>query len=187
MTQYSNKPEDHYKYREDFRSIEGLQKMDLPPDSDSIFEEEQSFDQAWIWLLLALQTLLIMVPVIFTGQGFWVILVAAGAMALSLALMGSIKLRTRIDDEGVYYRMIPFHWNEKMIPWSEIDSVFVRQYSPIKEYGGWGIRFGRNGTAFNIRGNKGLQIVKKNGKRILLGTDKPDEIAKLLETKPLIV
>jgi hypothetical protein len=109
-------------------------------------------------------------------------------MAMTMAMLGSLKLYTRIDSEGVHFRMTPFHFREKVIYWDEIDQIHVRQYSPIKEYGGWGIRMGgKNGNAFNVRGNYGIQLVRKNGKKILLGTQRPQEAARHLAAHPLLV
>jgi len=44
---------------------------------------------------------------------------------------------------------------------------YVRQYSALSEYGGWGLRYGifGNGTAFNISGNKGLKLEFSNNKK----------------------
>ena len=56
----------------------------------------------------------------------------------------------------------------------------IREYKPIMEYGGWGIRgFGSN-RALNIKGKIGLQLVFKNGQKLLIGTQKADEIVKIL-------
>ena len=68
-----------------------------------------------------------------------------------------------------------------------MDQVHVRTYSPVIEYGGWGMRYGRNGTAFNVRGNVGIQIVKKDGKRILIGTQLEKDAMKALENRPVMV
>ena len=59
---------------------------------------------------------------------------------------------------------------------------YVRQYSPIIEYGGWGLRFGifGKGTAFNVSGNKGLQLEFINNKKLLIGTNKPDALTETL-------
>jgi hypothetical protein len=109
-------------------------------------------------------------------------------MTMTMTMLWSLKLYTRIDAEGVHFRMTPFHFKEQVIYWDEIDQIHVRKYSPILEYGGWGIRVGlRNGRAYNVRGNYGIQIVKKNGKRLLLGTQKPDEAARHLANHPLLV
>jgi hypothetical protein len=63
-----------------------------------------------------------------------------------------------------------------------VASIEVRKYSPIKEYGGWGFRYGfKNGKAYNISGNMGLQLILKNGDRILIGTQKPEELETYLK------
>lgn len=52
----------------------------------------------------------------------------------------------------------------------------MRTYSPIKEYGGWGYRITlKNGKAFNVTGNKGIQLVLKSGKKLLIGTQQESE------------
>ena len=53
---------------------------------------------------------------------------------------------------------------------------------PILEYGGWGIRyspFGK-GWAYNVRGNQGVQLELANGQRILVGSQRADELARAI-------
>jgi hypothetical protein len=59
----------------------------------------------------------------------------------------------------------------------------VRQYNPITEYGGWNISIGLfgKGQAFNVSGNKGLQLIYDNGKKFLTGTQGPEEPEQLLK------
>lgn len=168
-----------------FRPREG--RMPLPPDRFEAFEEVQSFDQIWLWALMGFELIVILVAMFSAGQPLWVAGIGLGAITLSMALLSSIKLITRIDEQGVHYRFKPFHFKVQTIPWEDIDQIHVRKYSPILEYGGWGIRFGRNGRAYNIRGNTGIQIVRKNGKRLLIGTQRPDEAAQQLGRHPLLV
>jgi hypothetical protein len=186
---FRRKPEveDRYEFDESIFKPKPDVRVRLPGDVDVVYEEEQAFDQIWLWAIMGIELLIVMVPLILTGQSWWTFLVAVGAIVLGMALLGSIKLTTRIDSTGVHYRMKVFHWKEQTIPWEEIDQIYVRKYSPIGEYGGWGIRYGRGGRAFNVRGNYGIQVVKKNGKRILLGTQKPDEAALHLSQHPLLV
>lgn len=51
------------------------------------------------------------------------------------------------------------------------------------DYGGWGLRLGffGKGRAYNISGNIGMQIVFKDGKKLLIGTQKSAEIKSFLE------
>ena len=163
-------------------------RVALPSDDETIYEEVQPFDQIWLWIVMGLEFVVMLGAFLIAGTPYWVIAVGLGVMALTMALLGSLKLYTRIDKEGVHFRMTPFHFKEKWIPWKEIDQIHVREYSPIKEYGGWGIRMGgKNGNAFNVRGNYGIQIVKKNGKKVLIGTQQPHEAGRHLASHPLLV
>ena len=162
--------------------------MALPSDEHVVFEEVQAMDQLWIWVLMGLEFVIMIVVLLAAATPLWTIAVALAAMTLTMALLSSIKLYTRMDYQGIHFRMSPFHFREKTILWDEIDQIHVRKYSPIMEYGGWGIRMtmGR-GTAYNIKGNYGIQIKKKNGKSLLLGTQRPDEAAGHLAGHPLLV
>ena len=55
------------------------------------------------------------------------------------------------------------------------------RYRPLRDYGGWGIRYGRNGKAYNISGNKGLMIEFRNGKRLMLGSREPEVLKMSIE------
>lgn len=162
-------------------------RIKLPGQDETVFEEEQAFDQIWLWVIMGIEMVVMLLPLLLTGQPLWVAGIAASVMALTFAFLGSLRLRTRIDEEGVHYQMRLIHWKERTIPWSEIDQVYVREYSPIMEYGGWGIRYGLKGRAYNVKGNKGIQIILKNGKRLLLGTQLPDEASRYLGRHPLLV
>lgn len=48
------------------------------------------------------------------------------------------------------------------------------------EYGGWGVRFGKGGKAFNVSGNRGLKLYLKSGRSLLIGTQKDKELIAFL-------
>ena len=93
-----------------------------------------------------------------------------------------MKLTTRITTEGIYVRFFPFHFKEKFFAWDTISASYVRTYSPLMEYGGWGIKysFKGNGLVYNTAGNVGLQLYFKEGDPILIGTQKGEEIKQVL-------
>jgi hypothetical protein len=160
-----------------------------------IFEEEQKFIQLWLHILLILS--FISGVVLITRE--WILstnddtnvkigfFVALGSMILVYGLIYSFELKTRIDEKGIHYRFIPFHLSIKFIAWDELNNAYVRKYDPISEFGGWGIK-GRvlkrksKGVAFNIKGNIGLQLELQNGKKILIGTQKEEEVKRVLIT-----
>jgi len=90
-------------------------------------------------------------------------------------LIASGGMLTRVRKEGIEVMCLPLTFLRKRIAWEEIERIYARTYSPISEYGGWGIRYGQAGTAYNIRGNQGIQLELKNGKRLLIGTQQPQE------------
>tara|TARA_R110002051_G_scaffold101478_1_gene172292 strand:- start:11577 stop:11909 length:333 start_codon:yes stop_codon:yes gene_type:complete len=101
---------------------------------------------------------------------------------LTLPLIYLFRLKTIIDEIGIHYQFTPINFSKKTIRWSEIDKCYVRTYKPIKEFGGWGYRssFGSR-KAINIKGNKGIQLVLKDGKNLLIGTQKENDANKVIE------
>lgn len=151
------------------------------------FTEKQKFRQWWLWVILVG---VLVVPVAMTlattktgDKDFMTnLLVGATVPVFILFLFVAMELRVQINQAGIFYRFFPLHLRVFSIEWDEVEKAYVRQYSPISEYGGWGIRFGLGGKgkAYNVSGNIGLQVELKNGKKILFGTQKPDEIKELL-------
>ncbi|MCB9251887.1 MAG: hypothetical protein H6605_05430 [Flavobacteriales bacterium] len=159
---------------------------------DILFSETQKFRQIWLWLiLLGINGLFIFGiykqavleetfgndPIKTAG------LVVSSAITIALSvLFMNFRLDTNIREDGIYVRFFPFHFKFKHYPWDVLSKSFVRTYSPIKEYGGWGLRFGLmgKGNAYNVSGNQGLQLEFKDKRKLLIGTKKPHELTDAL-------
>ena len=143
------------------------------------FKETQRFTQWWLWLVL-MGPWGAMIYSLFTDKPeSGISYVVSGVIMCGLPILfWQMRLMTRITAEGIYVRFIPFHFKEQFYPWDSIESAQVRTYSPLKEYGGWGIKYGFNGQGkvYNVSGNEGLQLVFKSGEKLLIGTQKPAEI-----------
>ncbi len=153
------------------------------------FSETQKFRKAWLWLILLLVALCIRNGVVHGCLDYDSLQPEIGLVIISAIIILGVfllvllmKLETRIDKTGIYYKYIPLHREEVRIDWQNIEDAYVRKYNPIFEYGGWGMKMGLfgKGRAFNVRGNMGLQIVFKNGKHLLLGTQKAGEMKEVL-------
>lgn len=91
-----------------------------------------------------------------------------------------IKMETEIDENGIEIRMSPFV--RKRYLFNEISNMYIRKYRPIVEYGGWGIKgWKKSNRAFNMKGDTGLQLELLNTDRVLIGTQKPEELAMVIE------
>ena len=159
-----------------------------------LFSEEQRFDQLWLKVPLYV---LAVVNIVLFAYGFYKQLIAGkpwGDNPMSdvglvfvtffvfliwggvFFLFEKTKLFTTIYENRILLRFPPFFYKEKSIPARIIQKMEVRKYNPIKEFGGWGLRYGFKGKAYNVKGNMGLQIQFINGKRLLVGTQKPDQV-----------
>ena len=161
-------------------------------DNKILFTESQKFKQWWLWLILLgingfllygfYIQLLIKQPFGDKPMSDNGLIVAVFISILVSLLFYTIKLQTIIKDDGIYYRFFPIHKAFRKFIWDRIKLSFIRKYNPITEYGGWGLRFGLMGMgkAVNISGNKGLQLVLTTNSKILIGTNKPDELNEVL-------
>ncbi|WP_131725373.1 hypothetical protein [Chryseobacterium sp. Leaf180] len=152
-------------------------------EAQKIFRETQKFTQWWLWLLLAVICTVTVLNFTSTPEAFSTAEIIFGIIILALIaiLIFIARLETIIDEQGIRARFFPFHINFRYFPWRSIKKINVRTYAPLQEYGGWGIRgfFGR-GKAYNIKGNKGIQLLLNDEKHLLIGTQKPQEAENVL-------
>lgn len=93
----------------------------------------------------------------------------------SYLLFGS-KLVTTVDRKSLKIVFWPYFRKPKVFESSQIEKFEIRKYKPLKEYGGWGVKTGtkEKGMAYNVTGNIGMQLYLKNGKKVLVGTQRRD-------------
>ena len=148
-----------------------------------MFNETQRFTQWWLWLILVgVWASMIYSFVTAPAQTGIAAFLSFGIGILLPLLFWQMKLTTRITQEGIYVRFFPFHFKEKFFAWETITFSYVRTYSPLMEYGGWGIKysFKGNGLVYNTAGNVGLQLYFTEGEPVLIGTQKGEEIKQVL-------
>lgn len=151
-----------------------------------IFREDQRFCQTWLMLIVVIIPLIYIFTII--DMIFWnesSDLTSASNIATVFvglvigtglpALFYLARLTTEVRTDGIYVRFSPFHRSFRKIS-EDVSSYEIRLYKPIREYGGWGIRGGKRNGAYNVRGNMGLQLIYANGNKLLIGTQKPDEL-----------
>ncbi|MEJ5285679.1 MAG: hypothetical protein ACK42G_01000 [Candidatus Kapaibacteriota bacterium] len=115
----------------------------------------------------------------FYVSGVVVILLSLFVVFLFL----SLKLELGINSQCIVFRLFPFHRKFRKIPFSEIRHYTIRKFSPLLEYGGWGIRYStkRNGIGYTISGKYGLQLELISNKRLLIGTKSPEKVLEYLK------
>jgi hypothetical protein len=91
-------------------------------------------------------------------------------------------LATEVRPGGLYVRYFPFHSKFQQIPLQGVRSCRSLAYRPILDYGGWGIRVGLGKRAYNVSGNKGVELEYEGGKRLLIGSKRSDQLAGAIES-----
>lgn len=144
------------------------------------FTETQAFP-AWAYLVIgltslpAILTLALVQPRTFFSSG-WPFLIVPFGLILNLLCQ-----KTTVSDRDLtvtFGAFVPLYRRHFALP--EIAAAEAVTYSPIADYGGWGIRgWGRN-IALNARGNQGVRLVLGDGRRVLVGSQRPQDLAEAL-------
>jgi len=155
-----------------------------------LFREVQRFRQPWLWLVAAMglstyaiAQQLLLDEAIEGGAATDAVMVAIGLLVgagLPLFLLLA-NLATEVRRDGIYVRFSPLGFSYQRIPLDQIAEYYVRTYSPLREYGGWGIKGGAAGQAFNVSGNMGLQLELVDGNATLIGSRRAEDLARAVE------
>lgn len=159
--------------------------------SNPRFSEKQvAYRQPWI-LLMSIACMGILIGMfiyqVITGipvgdkpmsdTGYLVMIVLLGGL---FGVLLSATLQLEMDEQGIRYRFWPFVGRWVSQSWHDMESVEVRSYRPLLEYGGWGYRYGLKGRALTLGGRVGVQLTNKSGKRLLIGVDNDTEAARVI-------
>jgi hypothetical protein len=154
-----------------------------------LFEEQQRMRQWWI-LAIPILLMAVFAYAIFQQEVTGVPFGNKPASSLSIGIFmlipiglfwffWSLKLTTKITKKAIN---IDFGiLGKRQILLTEIKKADVMTYSPLKDYGGWGLRISHNGTAYNMAGKLGLLVNTQSGKKIMIGTQKAKELKRVME------
>jgi hypothetical protein len=161
--------------------------------SEPRFREVQRFRQPWVWCLILatcgwLTGVVLYGVVQQLGSGepwgdqpmpdVWLLITALGTVSFSLGmvwLFWAMELQVEVRSDALYLHFRPL--KRRTIQYQEIASVEACEYRPVLQYGGWGIRRGRNGWAYNVSGNQGVRLSLTDGGELLIGSQRSTELA----------
>ncbi|OPZ76156.1 MAG: hypothetical protein BWY79_01753 [Actinobacteria bacterium ADurb.Bin444] len=153
--------------------------------SSLLFREVQRFRQWYVVLILAVVAVLQwwgFVTQIVLGRPFgsnpgpdWLVLVFWVVFGIVFPLgFAALRLETRVEPGLLRVRLVPL--NHLRIPIHTIRHAEVVTYHPFRDFGGWGLRWSGKGRALNAYGSRGVQLILDDGSRILVGSQRPDEL-----------
>jgi len=159
-------------------------------DAKLYFKETQTFIHEWmpLFLLMFICTCIFLYGVIkqvifglpfgIKPAGNTALVVCLGLCLLLTLPFVFIRLETRIKEDGIYVKFFPFHLSYKKYVWSEISKSYVKKYDPMNF--GIGGYLGVTRYRYVVSGNMGLQLEFLSGRRLLIGTNKPEALTEAL-------
>jgi hypothetical protein len=154
-----------------------------------IYSETQRSRQIWLALIIAAVALLgwgIFIQQIVRGKPVgsdpmpdWMVWLLAAVLGIMLPVFFFwYRMETTVYPDRIDIRMTPFV--HRVFRPADIAGAAARTYNPLREYGGWGVRWSLRSwgasRAYNVSGDQGVQLVLTNGKRVLIGTQRPQEL-----------
>jgi hypothetical protein len=157
-------------------------------ETELLFEEIQQFSKTGSRRIIQILSFIFLIGsllILFTNEetkfqisiSFFGSSVAFGLINL---VFNKVRLIMQIRTDGIYVSFPPLRNNFTICYWENIDKLFIREYDPIREYGGWGLKGKGNNLAFCVEGNIGVQLILMNDAKLLIGTNQPEEIASVL-------
>ena len=159
-----------------------------------IYREVQRPRSIWWWLLVLAIAILMwygFIQQIIFGIPFgdkpapdvaMVILWLIFGITFPITMLGMVKLIIEVREDGLYIRFMPFHIEYRKFLYKDIKQYEPIIYSPLKRFGGLGIRMNLQGeTAYNLNGKQALELKLRN-QTVVIGTQKPDEIKKAMDS-----
>jgi hypothetical protein len=141
------------------------------------FREVQPLrQQRFVVVILIVVAVVVLVSLrVSGGATLWAAVIALGSLLLVTALFLAASLETTVDREAI---TIAFHflWPKRRILISNVRNAEGTKYRPLLDYGGYGVRFGFRGWAFNVSGDEGVLVETKDGSRVMIGSQRPKEL-----------
>ncbi|MFC1574792.1 hypothetical protein ACFL3Z_01805 [Gemmatimonadota bacterium] len=115
------------------------------------------------------------------GTAILIICLGLAFPLLFYSLMG--QLRTRVTEEGVLVVWGMAEVIKKRVPFEEIEGVEAVTYSPLGEFGGWGIRMGsKKKRAWTVSGNQAVRLDLREGIKLYVGSQHPARLGERIRS-----
>ena len=168
-------------------------------DTNITFSETQSFSLSWLWVILFLAVIpgvLLMLYGMLQQLVYGVpfgsqpmpdgVLIATGLFALSVLgllvwLFWKSSLVIEVREDELYVKYFPFL--TRHFRYEDIMSCQMREYNPLLEFGGWGVRYNFRTWVYNVSGNEGVQLTFRERTPLLLGSLRSEELEAAISAK----
>ena len=133
------------------------------------FQENQKFSSNWVIVLFAIALSITSASVYLSynkNTSFFVFILPYVIRGFVFAFIKKFNnFNIEVTESGVSLKIPLF--KKEFIGWNEIKSINLQTISPLKDFGGWGLRYNLKGTTgYIFSGTKAIFIEKNNGKKV---------------------
>lgn len=156
-------------------------------ETEILFEEIQQFTNAsvgnFIKVLIGIVFIAVIVSLVLhkgkmTDYNRLLIIILPLLLVANFIISSRLILQIRTD--GIYVRFPPWQSKFSNYNWADVAEVYVKDYKPAGEFLGWGIRYAPGKMGYIVTGNSCIEIIFRNGNKVLITTQKPAEINEVL-------
>lgn len=152
-----------------------------------IYKEAQ-YAPWWAWLIIVLVSFGMPALMLLTvndrpsgPETIWVTTLTVGGVSmLVMAFLG--RMVTRVNSQEI---RIDFGWLPSYrchIALEQVEGVQAEKYSPLREFGGWGIKGSRDNRVLSQNGYFGVRLTLPENRKLMIGTQFPQELAQVIES-----
>src|SRR5512137_2410313 len=103
-------------------------------------------------------------------------------LALFVIWFLSLTLVTEVRDEELYVKFVRL-WPARRIPLDQIQRAVALTYRPLADYGGWGVRRGMKGMAYNVSGTRGVLLDLADGNSVMVGSQRAEDLERAIQER----
>jgi len=141
----------------------------------------ESQNPPYAGVLAVIVPLILIITAVFSWAALpWLSVIMA---LIALGMIGTYGgFRTQVTRDTVSVRIGFLGIKLLKLKTTDIAGVEVHSFSPLQDFGGYGIRFNREMQAYYLQGDRGVKITTREGKKYLIGSDHPGNLAAVIDS-----
>lgn len=135
-------------------------------ENEKLIYAESLNCKKWSYYLMPIALLPLIIEFFRDQINLDIIFVSIAVFLFFIFIGFVLRLKWTISSEAFSYKYNPVYNKWRKIPLTEIKTMSVMKINPIKEFGGWGYRYGKLGQAFTTTGRMIIHIETIKGQKL---------------------